>query len=140
MQQIESVSVNAKLGTATLKWSPKFPFSYQLIDSRLRMIGVGLIGIYMRVRGSAIPRGNKIALSSIGDQTQFILISPISVKPGDYAGFPDGSKLSLSPKLKKKITEASAERKDIIVEGPLYQGHRAPPLYLMIDRLQIEKK
>lgn len=139
LKQVESVSINAKSGTADLKWNPKFPFSYKAIDTKMRMVGASLIGVYIRVKGYAMSKGNKVVLSSIGDQTEFTLISPIPTGPGEYIGFPDASKLSLSPELQKKILDASTEKKVIVVEGPIYRGYVAPPLYLMIQRLQIEK-
>lgn len=140
VKQVESIDVNAKAGNARIKWNPKSMFTYQAIKTQLQLVGVGLSELRVRVRGRGVPQGEGAALISLGDNTRFNLISPIQVAPGEYAALPDGSQLSLAEGLKEKILSSAREKKVIVIEGPIYQGHRSPPLYLIVSRLQIEKK
>ena len=140
MKQVESVTLNSSAGNARLKWNPKSSFSYQAVKAPLQMVGVGLNELRVRVRGKGVVQGNGAALLSLGDNTRFTLISPIRARPGEYVALPDGSNLELSQNLQEKVVKASEEDKVVVVEGPIYQGHRSPPLYLIVSRLQVEKK
>lgn len=140
MPQVESVAMNASAGNARLKWNPLSPFSYQVVKAQLQRVGVGLNELRVRVRGRGVQSGKGVALVSLGDSTRFTLISPLRTRPEKYVARPDGSKLDLSPSLQDKVLIAAQEDKAIVVEGPLYQPHRSPPLYLIVSRLQIEKK
>ncbi len=140
MKQVESIEVNSGSGSAKIKWNPESLFSYQAVKTQLQMVGVGLSELRVRVRGKGVPQGKGAALISSGDNTRFNLISPIRGTPGEYIALPDGSQLSLADGLKEKILSSAQEKKTIVIEGPIYQGHRSPPLYLVVSRLQIEKK
>jgi hypothetical protein len=139
-KEIESFTMNSSSGTASIKWNPQFPFSYQIVKSHLQMVGVGLSQMRVRVRGKALLQGERVALLSEGDNTLFFLISPVRASPGEYTATPAGVLVDLATDLKQKILTTAAEGKVIVVEGPLYQGHRSPPLHLIVSRLQIEKK
>lgn len=140
MPQVESVTMNPSAGNARLKWNPTSPFSYQVIKNQLQRVGVGLNELRVRVRGRGVPSGKGVSLISLGDNTRFTLISHLRNRPEKYISRPDGSKLDLSSNLQEKILNAAQEDKAIVIEGPIYQPHRSPPLYLVVSRLQIEKK
>lgn len=140
MKQVESVNFNPSAGNIRLKWNPTSPFSYQIIKTQLQMVGVGLNELRVRARGRGVQAGKSVVLVSSGDNTRFTLISPLKARPEEYIALPDGSNLELAPSLQEKVLTAAAEDKVIVVEGPIYQGHRSPPLYLITSRLQIEKK
>lgn len=140
MRQIESVSVNPSSGVAKIKWNTKSPFTYQAIKTQMQMVGVAINAMRVRIRGNAMAQGNRVILTSIGDNTRFTLLSPIKVERNKYTTLPNASLLKLSDELTEKILSEAKLGKVIVIEGPIYQGSRSPPLNLIVNRLQIEKK
>ncbi len=140
MKQVESVSVNPQSGIAKLKWGTKSPFTYQTVKTQMQMVGIGINAMRVRVRGKAMAQGDRVILTSTGDNTRFTLLSPIKVKEDQYTTLPNASFLKLSDELTEKILSEAKLGKTLVIEGPLYQGSRSPPIHLIVNRLQIEKK
>src|SRR5690606_29331883 len=131
---------NPSAGVAVIKWSPDAPFSYHLIKTNMQMVGAGVNEIRVRVRGKATVQGNYISLVSQGDNSRFVLISPIMPTPDALIVNPNPYMRDLDPKLQQRILRESSEGKIMVIEGPLYQPARSPPLQLIVERIQVEKK
>ena len=140
MKQVEEVSVNPSSGVAVIKWKPDAQFSYHLIKTNMQMVGVGVNEIRVRVRGKARGQGKNVSLVSLEDNTSFILVSPIMPNPDSLILYPNPYLRELDPKLREKILLEAKEDKVMVIEGPLYQPARSPPLQLVVERIQIEKK
>ncbi len=139
MPQVEEVAVNPAAGSALFKWKAGSPFSYKIIKSQLQMAGVGVDTIRIRVRGQAVEDGKWIRFTSLGDKTTFSLISSMPHMPTKFTNLPNPAFLVLSPELKESILKDAADNKIIVIEGPLYRPHRSPPLYLIVEKIQVEK-
>ncbi|MFQ5729280.1 MAG: hypothetical protein ACE5GN_02850 [Waddliaceae bacterium] len=140
MKQVQEVRVNPTSGITILKWKPKSAFSYYPIKSTMQMIGVGVNDIRVKVRGKAKEQGNEVALFSLEDNTRFVLVSPITPLPEDYTVNPNPYDRSLSSDLRERILQEVKQDKVLVIEGPLYQPAKSPPLQLVVERIQIEKK
>jgi len=130
--EVESFSVNDANGAATFKWNPDAKFSYRVLKRPMQRVGIGIDSVAVVVRGKIKKVGNHMVLSSDGDGTQFRLVSYDDRKPNPRY-------LSLDPNLEAQLTSSSDKNQIYVVDGPLYQAHRSPPLYLIVNRVQIEK-
>lgn len=140
IREAETVDISLPAGEAVFKWKPNGNFSYYNIKRPMQMIGVGLNEIRVKVRGKAHAQGPGVAISSSGDGTLFMLISPFSPQAHSYTSYANPIFYELSPSLKDQILKAAQENKTVVIEGPLYEPSRSPPFYLIVEKVQIEKK
>ncbi len=98
----------------------------------MQRVGVGLYDIAVVVRGRINATKDRVELVSEGDNTSFELVS---YRPEE----PAGKYLKLDDNILKSIQENSATHKTFIVEGTLYQPHKEPPLYLLVDKVHAEE-
>jgi hypothetical protein len=142
MKELEKVEVNPSTGVANLKWNSKFTFSYVPIKTTMQMVGAGIDDVRVRVRGKAKEEGRDVVFYSIGDNTRFLLASPIRPDPRRQVVFPNPTLMQLDPDLRERIMTDAKQDKVLVIEGPLYKPWWSPPLPLMIviERIQVEKK
>lgn len=137
MPEVTELKFQAAQNQATIRWKPNRRFSYRLLDTTMRRVGVNLHEIFVTVRGTVNASSKTLSIKSIGDDTEFILLSPISVKPGEAAVEKNIQSHMLKPQTRERLVEAEKKEKIVTVEGPLFQPQRAPPLFLINQRIAI---
>lgn len=137
MPFVAEMRFDAGQNQATLRWDPNRKFNYRLIDTTMRSVGVSLHEIYVTVRGTISHKKNVIYIDSLGDDTQFTLLSPISINAEGAAAEKSVQSHLLQPNTSLKLIQAEEVSKVVTIEGPLFEPHRAPPLYLVAERIAI---
>ena len=140
LQELDQVNVDPGRGVANLRWNPETPFSYAPIRTSMAMVGAKINDIRVRVRGVVREEGKDVALYSLGDNTRFLLVSPIRPQPHRQTVLPHPSLRELDPGLRDRILVDAEQDKIMVIEGPLYKPSRSPPLMIVIERIQVEKK
>ncbi|NGX42899.1 MAG: hypothetical protein K940chlam7_01187, partial [Chlamydiae bacterium] len=140
IKQVEKVSTNPVTGVTVLNWKPKQPFSYYPIKTTMQVVGVGVNDIRVRVRGKVKEQGRSVVLFSEQDNTRFVLVSPIVPDPERYTTKPNPYLRELTPNVRERILKEAENDKILVIEGPLNRPARSPPLQLVVERIQVEKK
>ncbi len=140
LKELDQVNVDPSRGVANLKWNPETPFSYTPIKTAMAMVGAGVNDIRVRVRGVVVEEGRNVALYSLGDNTRFLIVSPLRPELGRQTVLPHPSLRELSPELRDRILRDAEQDKIMVIEGPLYKPSRSPPLMIVTERIQVEKK
>jgi hypothetical protein len=122
---------------ATLRWEPNRKFSYRMIDTTMRSVGVSIQELFITIRGTISHKRNVVSIQSLGDGTEFILLSPITIYKGDAAVEKSIESHMLKPNTSQALITAENAEKIVTIEGPLFEGHRAPPLFLIAERIAI---
>lgn len=136
MPSVADVAMDPRAGTAVLRWRPEAPFTYQAIGAVMSKVGLAIQDMRVRVRGTVIPGVSPI-LVSIGDQTSFVLLGPIEPSRIDYTVTQNPQAHTLSPQLRAQLLQAANEQRVVVIEGPLFEPERSPPLKLIIENIQI---
>ncbi len=132
---IAQVNINGPGGQADLRWKPNFPFSYTPVNNAMQMVGVSWYEFRVKVRGILSFDRNFVYLTSLGDNTVFILLAPAQPQPGQFNVSYNIASLQLPPYLRAQLEQGARENRVAIVDGPLFQAERSPPLYLVIQQL-----
>ena len=134
-KEIESVSTSTTSNMASITWKKTEPFTYKALKLPFQRVGVGIDNIRVKVKGTLSPSKDRIVLVSSENKTTFDLVSLNKAK-----GTP--ALLSLDPQFRATFLEYAEKRTPVIIEGALYQAHRSPPLYLLVEKVTVaeEKK
>ncbi len=133
-KEIESVSTSTTSNMASITWKKNEPFTYKAIKLPFQRVGVGIDNIRVTVKGTITPSQDRVVLVSSENKTDFDLVSLNK----DTKGTP--AFLSLDPKFKKTFLEYAEKRTPVIIEGALYQAHRSPPLYLLVEKVTVAEE
>jgi len=136
---VAEVNISSTAGAARLRWKPGFPFSYSMVKVPMQMAGVGVNEIRVRVRGQVLEQGRETVLISEGDNTRFVLVSPIMPSRRLYTTTPNPYYRELSPDLRDRIIRESEQGKLLVVEGPLFRPARSPPLQIIVQNIRVER-
>lgn len=139
-EQVDKVIFQASQSQAILRVKRDKRFSFRSIDATMRSVGVKLNEIFVTVRGSVKESGNTLSLVSLGDGTEFLLLSPIAIRPGEAAVEKNIESHMLQPAMESALLKAKSEERSVKIEGPLFEPERAPPLFLIIKNIAIEKQ
>lgn len=136
---VSSVTLNAINQSAVLSWAPNQPFTFQAINLAMRSVGPTLDQLRVTVRGKILMQNNQFSIVSIGDNTSFLLLGPYAPPAGTVRQFLRKAYYPLSAQLQTILKEAARTGRVVIIEGQIFQGHRAPPLMLIIATVQFEQ-
>jgi hypothetical protein len=136
MPSVADVIMDPGAGTAIIRWKPEAPFTYAAIGAVMSKVGLAIQDMRVKVRGTIIPGPNPI-LVSLGDQTQFVLLGPIEPSRTDFTITANPQAHALSPQLREQLTQAGNEQKMVIIEGPIFEPERSPPLKMIVQNIQI---
>lgn len=128
--------VDGKAGTATMRWRPRIKFRYTDVNIAVRSVGVPLMDIRLRIRGTISQTGRKFTLSSLGDETVFNLLSPLTVQPNRMATPQNVDSYELSPDMQKKLVDSELGFYVVTVSGVLLMPERSPPYYLVVENIE----
>lgn len=134
ISSLAEVVVNEQQGQATLRWKPRVPFSYNYINSAMRLVGPTVQDVRMRVRGTITVTPTAVILQSLGDETQFILLSPT---PGSLTQYVPQNNIDahrLAPDVRQKFIDGQRDSTVVVVEGPLFEPQRMQGLYLIVQQ------
>jgi len=122
---------------ATLRWRPNKPFSFQKIDYAMRYVGVRLMQVFVTLRGTIQHAEKNAAIVSIGDNTPFLLLSPTDIVSGEAAALQNIQSYKLKPEVREQLMIAEHQFKIVSLEGLLLLPERGPPLYLIVQKINI---
>lgn len=131
---IAEMVLNQQQGQATLRWKPRVPFSYGYINTAMRTAGPGVQDVRVKVRGTIIVTGSAVILQSLGDETQFILLSPAQANLNQYVAQHSIDSHVLAPGTMQKFIEGQRDSTVVVVEGPLFEPQRMQGLYLIVQQ------
>lgn len=137
---VASITINQQAGSAELRWKPNEKFSFQPIHIAMALVGLGLRDIRLTARGTIRTDGKTFTLVSIGDNTVFTLLNPIIPNPHSYVPQTSTANRKLTPEMQQKLFDAQRTHKIAIIEGPLFEPYRSPPLMLVIDQISFEEQ
>lgn len=138
---VSSVAINQGAAQAVLQWDPNAPFSYTAIDTAMRMVGPSIdnLGIRLKIRGTIRHDANTVTLISLGDNTNYFLLSPITPSSTQYVDPESVASHPLWPQVRTELLDAEAQNLLVTVEGPLFQPERAPPYYIIVEQKKVSK-
>jgi len=135
---VSSVQMDQNAGQAILTWRPNVIFSYPQLQAATAMIGIFLQEIRMRVTGTITHDDQNFALISIGDGTTFQLLGPLTPSSSGMTIIANPATHPLPPYLQEQLLTAENNQQIVTVEGPLFEAHRSPPLYLIAGSVSVE--
>lgn len=136
---VSSVDVNQAAGQANMQWKPNVRFSFQPIDAALRMIGPFPNDVRLKVRGRIQHDPANTKLISEGDGTVFYLLNPIIPVANQQVITESAFNRPLTPDTRSKLLDAQKNNQFVIIEGPLFEPYRSPPLRLIVENLSVEE-
>ncbi len=135
---VTDIKVNRGAGEAIILWRPDTAFAFSSIDTALRMVGLDPNTIRMQVRGTIRQQGQNIVLISSGDGTPFYLLNPVTPSVTQYTETESVYNRQLDPQTRQQLLDAAAAQQKVVIEGPLFQPERSPPLFLVIASAKVE--
>jgi hypothetical protein len=136
---VDAVTVNQAAGRIDIRWKPKFAFSFGPIDTAMRLSGPGLEELRVRVRGKITHDSNSVTLISEGDGSRFILLGVLFPDPTRYVIEENPASHPIPLPVREELLRAEKNKKLVTVEGMIPQPEQSPPLYLIMEKREIEK-
>lgn len=139
ISNVSDVQINGQGGTAAMKWSPTFPFSYEPFRYAFAAAGgVTINEMRVRVNGTITHDSEHFFLHSTGDNGTFQLIGPIQAQPGRYIPKNLASHPLMS-ETKDKLLAAEMNRLTVTVSGPLYLPSHWPNV-LIAEQIKVNNE
>lgn len=137
---IDQISIDPGSGQATLIWKPNIPFQYTSVNYAMRMVGLSIRNIRIRVKGKITHSGERFYITSEGDYTRFELLNPIISDPrGVTAEFNETAR-KIAPALKWQLLEGERAKQMATVEGPVFMPERNTiPTQIVVDQLNFSE-
>lgn len=136
---IDNLQINARAGTAVMRWKPNYFFSYEPFNLATRTVGIRIADFRMRVRGTINHQYDNYYLVSLGDNTSFLLLGPLRAEPGRYTIQHNIANHPLSPELRRKLLTAANNNLVVEIEGPLFEPLRYL-LMLVVEQIKFDDK
>lgn len=136
---VAEIAINGQQGQATLRWKPRMPFSYDYINTAMRLIGPAVQDVRMKVRGTIVHSPSAVILESIGDNTQFLLLSPTPANLTQYTPKSNIDTHVLAPDVRLNFLEGERDFTVVTVEGPLFEPQRMQGLYLIVQKASFNR-
>lgn len=133
VKEVTYVEINGSAGLAILRWDSKIAFSYRPIETAMAMIGLSIDDMNITVRGNITYDGRDVILTSLGDRTQFYLVSAPPMMALELH-LPHIQPLNVQTK--RGLIEAGQNHQVVSITGPLFQPEKAPPFFLVVDSLK----
>lgn len=140
MPAVAEVTMNGQQGQAIMRYKPNMPFDFWAFKRAIQTIGVNYLFLRIKVRGSIKGSGNKFALVSMGDNTQFNLLGPLQSSPNQYTISTDTTNHPLTPYLIETLQQGVNENRVAVVSGWLFEPERNPPYYIVIEQMSYVKE
>ncbi|MBA2728903.1 MAG: hypothetical protein H0U49_12115 [Parachlamydiaceae bacterium] len=138
-QQLQSTNgaaeiiINQQQGQALIRWKPRVPFSYNFINTAMRLVGPSVRDVRLKVRGTIVTTPSAVILKSLGDETQFVLLSPARGDINQYLPQNNLDAHALAPQTRQNFMDGEGDFTVVTVEGPLFEPQRMQGLYLIVQ-------
>lgn len=136
IKNVTDFTINSHAGTAEIHWRPGYKFSYEPFNLASRSVGIRLSDIRVRVNGTIAHDQENIFLLSLGDNSSFLLVSPLRPQGNRYMIDANIASHPLSPERRAEFLEAERLGKTVVVEGSLFEPQRYT-LTLITQSVQI---
>lgn len=133
------ILIDQHQGQATLRWKPRVPFSYDYINTPMRMVGPTVQDVRIKVRGTIAASSSAIILQSLGDNTQFVLLSPTPGSLNQYVQQNNIDNHRLAPEVRQRLIEGERDFTVVTIEGPLFEPQRMQGLYLIVEQASFQR-
>ena len=130
--------INPQEGQVNIRWKPKSFFDYETVRRAIAgATGIPILDIRVQVRGTVIVSNNVVALQSLGDNTQFMLMSP--AQQNITKNVPQNSFFNrqLTPQLMQQFLEGARDSTVVTVSGPLLRPQMG--LYLVAEQVTFNR-
>lgn len=136
---VSDVIMNQSAGQAVLQWKPGVVLTFPPINTAMSMIGLSINEMHVKVRGTISHDARTVTINSLGDNTRFLLLSPVT--PKSYVMVEEFNPQThlLIPSTREQFIQAQDAAQIAIVEGPIFEPERSPPLKLVIARVKFIK-
>lgn len=131
------VQMDGPGSSAYMRWKPRVTFKFSDLNVAIRAIGVSFSDLHITLRGTITHTGNKVTVTSLGDETSFFLLSPLVTLPYHTATPNNPDSYSLQPDTYQKLLTAEEQYRVVKISGTMLMPWRSPPNYLIIESLEI---
>lgn len=132
---IMEFSLNQSGGQAEIKWRPNMPFSFSDVNVPMRLVGLSVRDIHIKVRGTLSHDAKTVTLTSIGDHSRFALLNPVVSTPGQQAPVFNLAARQLKPELYQQLVEGETKKMIATVEGQIFMPGRSPAMQIVVEHL-----
>lgn len=133
---VAGVQIDPAAGVAEFRWKPDAPFFWQNVKLAFQFAGPGLRYTRVKVRGVLSYVNSFFVITSLGDNTPFILLGPVAPSYGQYVTQHNIVSHPLTPEMQINLTQGMNQSRVAIIEGRLYDPWRQPQLYLIVEKLE----
>jgi hypothetical protein len=136
---IREFYLNQGGGSAVINWRENYPFSFSDINVPMRLVGLSVRDIHIRVRGTLSHDANSVMLTSIGDNSRFQLLNPVISTPGQQAPVFNLAARQLTPELRQQLLDAEAKKAVVVIQGQIFMPGRSPAMQIVVGSLKLEE-
>ena len=137
LTDIAEIKIQGSQNQVTLRWKPKRSYNYRELDAAMRYVGIRVDEVFVTVRGTLKHDNRQVILESLGDNSTFIILSPIALQPGQIAAEHNIESHQLQPATRAQLIQAENEFKIVKIEGALLLPERVQPMYLIASKIII---
>ena len=139
IQGVDEIFIDQGSGQATLTWKENMPFQFISVSTAMRIVGLSMREMRIRVSGLISHRGNNFYIISAGDNTSFELLNPVIPYPQGVTPEFNTSARKITPALAQRLLEGQMLKQTATVEGPVFMPERKTvPTQLIVDSLDFQ--
>ena len=124
LRNVASVDINVSQGKGDVYWKSEQPFDFRKFETELRLFGLRMRDISIKMRGTISHSGDTFYVKSIGDNTKAELLSAPQPSASQYVELHNIYGYRLSRDLQKKYLDAESKHQVVTIEGPLFEPYR----------------
>lgn len=136
---VDSLEINTGAGQMSIRWKANQRFDYYAILSAIKKVGLHLANIRVKVRGMIRFEGNNTIIISNGDKTPFYLLGPVQPQNNQYTPTRSIYNRQLTLEQKAQLMEGEKSGAIAVIDGPLFEPYRSPPLFLVLENVSFVK-
>jgi hypothetical protein len=138
---VKVISLDQGSGQATLTWKEGIPFQFSSINMAMRMVGLSIRDIRIKVTGRIQHNADIFYIVSNHDNTRFELLNPITpVRGGSVVEYNVAARKIL-PALQQQLLEGETQKLTATIEGPIFMPQRNTiPSQIVLDSLSFDEK
>lgn len=122
---------------ALLRWKPNHKMVYSALENTMATIGVAMDELQIKVRGTIKQSGRDIKIISIGDNSEFVILGPVPISKNQAPVLENPQVMRLTDEMRQRFIQAENEFKVVTIQGPFFQPERAPPYYIVAEKIDI---
>lgn len=135
---IAEVTLNQGAGAASIRWRPNYPFSFSDVNVPMRLVGLSIRDIHIKVRGTISHDAHSVTLTSLGDNTRFQLLNPLISRPGQQAPVFNLAARQLTPELRQQLIDTEVQKSTVSIQGQIFMPGRSSALQIVVGNLSVE--